>query len=149
MIIPLLRLESSCSNENECISLVYLYQTVVIGMYHELYYYALSIRRYQLDDFIIHSGLILQFQSGKWKKLEWGPYILVCYLDQLACQICKIEATLENSGVQHCLIDTRPPEHTYVSICSLHPYSEFCLMSVKNVSFSDCPTGYLILKCNK
>ena len=25
------RLKSSCSNENECISLVYLYETVVIG----------------------------------------------------------------------------------------------------------------------
>ena len=119
MIIPLLRLESSCSNENECISLVYLYETVVIGMYLELNYYAVSIRRYQLDDFIIHSGLILQFQSGKWKKLEWGPYILVCYLDQLACQICKIEATLENSGVQHCLIDT--PSRAYLRKYLLTP----------------------------
>ena len=62
------RLKSSWSNENERISLVYLYEDS--NWYLELDYYGVSIRRYQLDDFVIQSGLILQFQSGKWKKLE-------------------------------------------------------------------------------
>ena len=67
------RLKSSCSNKNECISLVYLYETVVIGMYLELNYYAVSVRRYQLDDFVIQCCIIFHYQSGKWKKLEMRP----------------------------------------------------------------------------
>ena len=60
------RLKSSCSNENECtysIS-VFMKRTVVIGTYLKLNY-AVSIRRYQFDDFVFQSCLILICQSDK------------------------------------------------------------------------------------